>query len=487
MTAIGIAITVCRHWVGIGIDREIAMAVDRRTFIRAGGFAGLLAVPVLGGCASGSGGGSEAVRGKITAGNPLGMAEDTPITVYIFDGGYGSAYASEVHAPMFGKRHARSRVSVKTTKEIGTVLGPQFAGGTAPEVVDNDGAAKMDDGALFAQGQLLDLGPLLDAPSWDVPGKKVGDLLDPAAKEFGSYEGKLVEIPYTLNNYGIWYSRKLFRERGWQVPKTWDEFLALSEAIKNSGMAAYTYAGKYPQYQAEPLVTMAIKTGGIELMKALDNLEDGAWLAEPIRQAAAAWQEYGAKYLMPGTFGLTHTESQTMQNNGDVAMLPCGSWIENEQKQSTPPDFEYGVFPIPSLTGSDKLPQPAIHSVPIGNFFVAANSKNPRGGMEYLRAMLSKEGATRYSASTLSMTVVNGAVPERKSPGLEATVRMHEAAGPNVFGWRWEFWYKPLFDAVKDATTELMAGRVTAQVFCNRIQRKADELKQDPSVRKYRR
>lgn len=464
------------------------MSVDRRTFFRGSAAAGLLAVPVLGGCATGGGdSGGKQVKGKVTKSNPLGMGEDTPVTVYIFDGGYGSAYATKVHGPMFDKQHSNSKAKIHTTKEINKVLQPQLAGGTPPEVVDNDGDGKMDDGALYSQGQLADLAPLLDAPAWDVSGKKVGDLLDPLAKEFGSYEGKVVEIPYTLNNYGIWYSQKLFRDRGWKVPKTWDEFLALCQEIKSSGMAAYTFAGKYPNYQSEPLLSMAIKTGGLDLMKSIDNLEDGAWKSDVIKQAAEAWQEVGAKYLLQGTLGMTHTESQTRQNNGDVALLPCGSWIENEQKKSTPKDFEYGVFPLPSLSGSDKLPQTAIHTVPIGNFFVTAKSKNPRGGMEYLRAMLSKEGAKRYTEQTLSMTVVKDAIPERKSPGLASTVKMHDQAGSDTFSWRWEYWYKPLLDEVKDATGELMARRIKPDKFCERIQRKSDQLKKDDSVKKYHR
>ncbi|WP_031468805.1 N-acetylglucosamine/diacetylchitobiose ABC transporter substrate-binding protein [Sciscionella sediminilitoris] len=464
------------------------MNLDRRTFIRGSALAGLLAVPVIGGCATGGGGGGNtAVTGKVTPDNPLGMAVDTPVKVYIFDGGYGSEYATSVHKPMLEGKHKGAKVDIQVTKEINKVLQPQFAGGTPPDVVDNDGDNKMDEGSLSGDGQLTDLARLLDAPAWDVPGKKVGDLLDPSAKEFGTYNGKFVEVLYTLNSYGIWYSQKLFRERGWQVPKTWDEFVKLCQTIKGSGMAAYTYAGKYPQYQMEPMLTMAIKTGGLEVMKNIDNLEDGAWKAEPIKQAAAAWQEIGAKYLMEGTAGISHTESQTKQNNGQVAMLPCGSWIENEQKKSIPPGFDYGVFPIPSLTGSDKLPQTAIHSIPIGGFLVPAKAKNPGGGLEYLRAMLSKEGATRYSAMTASMTVVKDAIPEKQSPGLASTVQMHSAAGENAFSWRFEYWYKQLFDAVKSATNELMAGRMTPDAFCDQVQQKADQLKKDPSVKKYHR
>ncbi|HEX6967775.1 MAG TPA: ABC transporter substrate-binding protein, partial [Micromonosporaceae bacterium] len=34
----------------------------------------------------------------------------------------------------------------------------------------------------------------------------------------------------------VWYSPKMFQEKGWQVPETWDQLMALSEKIAASGM-----------------------------------------------------------------------------------------------------------------------------------------------------------------------------------------------------------------------------------------------------------
>ena len=34
----------------------------------------------------------------------------------------------------------------------------------------------------------------------------------------------------------VWYSPKLFKEKGWTVPTTWDEMTALSDKIAATGM-----------------------------------------------------------------------------------------------------------------------------------------------------------------------------------------------------------------------------------------------------------
>src|SRR5690606_7671803 len=153
------------------------------------------------------------------------------------------------------------------------------------------------------------------------------------------------------------------------------------------------------------LFTMAGKIGGNEVLVNIDNLEDGAWTAEPIAQSAEAWAEVGARYPMAGTAGLDHVHTQTAQNKYQAARPPGCSGLENEQKTTTPDDFEYGMFAIPDFTGSDKLPYGTLHTQPGETFIVPSRSPNPQGGMEYLRAMLSKKAAGDFSELVRTVSV----------------------------------------------------------------------------------
>ncbi|NUW36821.1 carbohydrate ABC transporter, N-acetylglucosamine/diacetylchitobiose-binding protein [Nonomuraea sp. SMC257] len=432
---------------------------------------------------------SSAAPVATSAANPFGVAADKPLEVWIFDGGFGTAYAKDIHQPLFKAKYPKAQIKIESTKEITKVLQPRFAGGNPPDVIDNSGANAMDFGALAQDGQLQDLAPLLDAPSWDDPNVKVRDLLDPAVVEIGTYDGKFAVLGYVNYIFGVWYSQKVFRDNGWQVPKTWDEFLKLCETIKKSGkMAPFTYAGKFPQYLYEPLLTMAAKIGGPEVLVNIDNLEDGAWTAEPMKQSAAAWAEIGAKYLMEGTAGLDHVQTQTAQNKYKVAMLPAGSWLENEQKTTTPADFEYGMFPLPDFTGSDKMPYGTLHTSPGENFIVPAKGANPQAGMEYLRAMLSKKAAGDFSELVRTVSVVKGAGEGRQlSPGAASASKAVTAAGANTVTYRWQTWYGQLKDEAIAATGELMTGGLTPDKYLERLQKKADEIKGDSSIKKFKR
>ncbi|MFI6498651.1 N-acetylglucosamine/diacetylchitobiose ABC transporter substrate-binding protein [Nonomuraea typhae] len=424
---------------------------------------------------------------KTPASSAPGAAKQ--LEVWIFDGGFGHKYATDIHQPLFKAKYPDVAIKHNFTKEVTKVLQPRFAGGNPPDVIDNSGANAMDFGALAQDGQLLDLTPMLDMESWDDPAIKVRDTLDPAVLEIGTYDGKFSVVGYVNYIYGLWYSQKVFKDNGWTPPKTWEEFIQLCEKIKKAGkMAPFTYAGKHPMYALEPILTTAAKIGGKEILVNLDNLEDGAWKAGPIKEAVTRWAELSAQYLMQGTAGLDHVQTQTAQNKYQVAMLPSGSWLENEQKTTTPPGFDYAMFTIPDVTGSDKLPYGALHTQPGENFIVPAKAANSQGGVDYLRAMLSKKAAGEFSRLVSTVPTVKGAGEGLQlSTGVKSASDAYAAAGENTLYYRWDKWYLQLKDEATAATGELMSGRLTPEKFVERVQKKADEIKADSSIKKYQR
>jgi alpha-glucoside transport system substrate-binding protein len=55
-------------------------------------------------------------------------------------------------------------------------------------------------------------------------------------KGYGSVDGKFYAAPLGANVKSfVWYSPSLFAEKGWEVPQTWDEMIALSDEIVQAG------------------------------------------------------------------------------------------------------------------------------------------------------------------------------------------------------------------------------------------------------------
>ncbi|MEO3743151.1 N-acetylglucosamine/diacetylchitobiose ABC transporter substrate-binding protein [Plantactinospora sp. B5E13] len=482
-----------------GPDLPGALSASRRTVLRRAAAVGLLVTPAAGllsACATGgdSGDGGEQATGEKSATNPLGVKEDAELEVVIFNGGYGDKYATDVHEKLYATAFPKAKINHQATQAVSTVLQPRFASGNPPEFVNNSGEKFLDFGALVADGQMQDLTELWDAPSVDDPSKKVRDTVIPGVIEQGSFNtpdgGRKPYVLYYVSTvYGIWYSGKLFKDNGWTAPTTWEQFTALCEQIKSKGITPYGYAGaNAAYYQWNVILSQAAKVGGPDVLKNIDNLQPGAWTAEPVLQAARAWAEIGKNFSDKSFEGLKHTDVQLRQNQYKVAFYPSGDWLENEQKSNTPAGFEYQIMPVPSLTAADKLPAGAIRAAAGEGYFVSAKSKNPRGGMEYMRQMLSKAGARGFTETVGAATVVPaGSEGYQFPPGVASSQAALKAAGANVFNMMFDNWYKELDTEARTATNELMFGRASAEQWAERIQKRADAIKSDSSVAKFTR
>lgn len=83
-------------------------------------------------------------------------------------------------------------------------------------------------------------------------------------KTYGSVDGKYYAVPVGANAKSfVWYSPKMFKEKGYEVPKTWDELMKLTEKI-----AADNASGGVKPWCA------GIESGGATGWPATDWVED---------------------------------------------------------------------------------------------------------------------------------------------------------------------------------------------------------------------
>lgn len=415
--------------------------------------------------------------------NPLDMPTPVAAEGIFFSGGFGHAYI-QYAADLFAKVHPDSTVSVEPIQGVGEKLRPRFVGGNPPDVIDNSGAGALDMGALMSEGQLLDLAPLLAAPSLDAPGKTVAETLFPGSQKGGVIDGKQVALMIAYSVGGVWYSSTLFNEKGWTYPTTWDEMLGLCETIKTAGIAPWTYQGKYPSYvEFGVLQAQIYKRGGMQPMIDIDNLVDKAWYNPAVVDSVKELYTIAENdYIMTGTEGLNHTESQAEWLKGNAVFIPCGAWLENEMKSSTPEGFNMVMGEVPG-EGHAVLAEGG------EPFIVPSKAKNPVAGMEYLRMLVSADSAKYFAVNVSSMMpVFGGTEGVSVSAGMESAVKVVAACGENVFPfYRYGGWYSDMSKATSAALGELMNKRMTPDQYIETCQAAADAVKADPEVTKFTR
>ncbi|MGW1695676.1 N-acetylglucosamine/diacetylchitobiose ABC transporter substrate-binding protein [Streptomyces sp. NPDC002399] len=469
--------------------------LGRRDVIKRSAALGLLTVPTMGflsSCASSDSGSDKKVeKGKVSKTNPLGVNETAPLEVVIFDGGFGQQYAIDAEKKYNAAFPKAPKVKHVATQKIQSQLQPRFNGGTPPDLIDNSGAEQMDMGVLVGKKQLADLTPLMDAPSIDDPTKKVRDTLRPGVLEMGQFDGDPVWIMYyAYTVYGVWYSQTALDNLDAQYPETWDDMLALCAKAKKKGIAGWTYAGKYPYYLPFSLYPFIAKIGGREVLDKIDNLEPNAWKDPAVKAAFEAYYElYQKGYILKGTPGLTHIQSQTEWTKGKALFIPNGSWVENEAAPTTPKDFKMMVAPPSSLDSSDKMPFGTIWASGGEPFVVPANAKNPEGGMEQLRIMLSEESSKNFTKQVKSLSAFNGGTDGLTlSTAMQSGVDSLKKAGDNVVNPRLQDWYVKLQKEQIGVAGigEMMAGRATPAEAIKKIQAFADAAAKDQSIKHYK-
>jgi N-acetylglucosamine transport system substrate-binding protein len=445
--------------------------LTRRTLLQ-----GALAGAVLGGCSS-----APPAR-TADPQNPFDVDANAPLDVVISQeyGGFAAA--------AYRKKYASAVVTPKVTPQLSDALLPRFAAGNPPDVVLSTGDQELKLGRLVKDGQLTDLQQLLDAPSWDNQAAKVKDQLLSELLDIGRYDGAQRTLNYVATVYGLWYSAALFQTNGWDVPHTWPDLLALGTEMKAAGLGPFIYPGAHPYYVLELVLTLAAKTGGADVLKRIDNLDAGAWKDESLTRAIAAVGELTKRGLIaPGSVQYDHIGSQKRFLASKAGMLPCGNWLENEMKGLVPEKFGLTMFAVPPLDASPALAS-GLHVAATAPFLVPEKARNKAGGVEYLRALLSKDVAAQVTSESNQLTIVRGA-----ADGLELGTALRSArdllttAGDQVITWYFDSWYPDFANAAAAATGQFMAGGLQQPEWTARIQAAADKLKQDNAVTKYHR
>jgi N-acetylglucosamine transport system substrate-binding protein len=459
--------------------------LERRDFLR-GAFATALTIPLgitLASCATGGGTTTNnAPGGKKTEKNPFGLAATSTVDAVIFNGGYGIDYAEFAGKQVEGFQKGTT-VKVSPQTNIAQTLQPRFVAGNPPDVIDNSGANLI--GINTIRDQLETLDDVINATNYE--GKVIKDTLYSGVIEPGTFDGKFVQLNYALTVYALWYSASLFEENGWTVPKTYDEMLELGGKAKAKGKFLLGWGKEAATYYQTMAIASAIKEGGDEVRLALENLKPNCWSLPAVQAVFTGLKKIiDAGYVKPGGAGTQFTAAQAQWSNAqDFILYPSGGWIENEMKKDTKEGFKMTGAPEPTVTSGSKMPWEALHSTAGEGYIVPKKAKNPAGGKEFLRAMLSQEAAVNFAKTKLASTIVKDTIPEDGfgSTALVSQVKLLESAGENIFSWSFVDLYGTNVDQLVVWNTFLQGGSDVAKLTSS-LQAITDKVANDPSVKK---
>lgn len=192
---------------------------------------------------------------------------------------------------------------------------------------------------------------------YDFSEEPVLQTISPAVQEIladlGNKEGEVNGLGYVNNANGVIYNQDIFEEQGLEVPETWDEFIAICDALEDAGITPFygTLADSWtglPSFNA--LGAYPSQGDFWDRMRAEgENVGPDSEVSfqKDFPEALDQQYELYSKYMQDGYRGKTYDDGNAAFANGEVAMLLQGIWATNPIKQ-VDPDIRAGIFPYPA-------------------------------------------------------------------------------------------------------------------------------------------
>lgn len=165
-------------------------------------------------------------------------------------------------------------------------------------------------------------------------------------------DGRNYAAPISVNTQGIFYNKALFTEHGLEIPKTWDEFIALCRTIDGMGKTALMFPDKTAWTLAQQFrMSIALDMDGYELIDRVQADEADVRNSAEMRKVAEKLIAL-RDFAQDDPLGTSYEQAIFEFANGNAFMFWQGIWaIPSIEKAN--PDLEYSMFALPALDGSE--------------------------------------------------------------------------------------------------------------------------------------
>ena len=281
----------------------------------------------------------------------------------------------------FEKENPDIEVVLTAPPDATTVLKSRFIKEDSPDIIQLSADRVYAD---FVDANILeDLTGKIDLSEIDdVYNKMLKDL------EIENKDG-IYGVPYALNASAVIYNKDIFEELDLEIPKTWDEFIALAEKVKDNGIIPFYFTLK-ESWTALPVWNMISSTlVPSDSFTKVNNRE--TTFNELYTETSEKVTEL-LKYGHSDNFGVGYNDGNTAFAQGKSAMYLQGSYAL-PAILNVNPDANLGMFPLPATNNVEE--NKLVSGVDV-YFAIPKESKNKEDAIKFINFMLRKENAQKY-------------------------------------------------------------------------------------------
>lgn len=284
-------------------------------------------------------------------------------------------------AERFNATHEDIHLTIDSPNEAMTILKTRFIREDYPDIVGIGGDINYSN--------FLDAELFMDISDLEETGMVKQSYLDIDKElEFIPQEG-IYALPYVANTAGMLYNKEMFEEHGWEIPETWDEFLALCEEIKASGMQPLYFGYKDTWTCLAPWNALAV---GLTDSDTCNQVNMGNTTFTETYGEVAEKMKVLLDYAEPNPYAYGYNDACTAFAREQTAMYPIGSYAIPQIK-SVNPTMKIDSFTFPA---NEKEEDNVLNSGIDLQFCVMKNCKNKEAAYEVLRFLYEDETIQYY-------------------------------------------------------------------------------------------
>ncbi|MFI7678173.1 ABC transporter substrate-binding protein [Actinophytocola sp. NPDC049390] len=232
----------------------------------------------------------------------------------------------------------------------------------------------------------------------------VGDISDVWAEIGGGFsdamkqqstgsDGKQYFVPLYYYPWAVFYRKSVFAEKGYEAPKTMDDFVALATKMKSDGLNPIAFGDSDGWPAMGTFDYLNLRINGYDFHKELMAGEK-SWESNEVKAVFDAWREI-LPFHQPDALGRTWQEAAQSLLNKESGMYTLGMFV-GQQFPEGPDRDDLDFFPFPEIdpaVGSDVV------EAPIDGFMMAARPRNEDGARDLLKYLGTAKAEDTYLKS----------------------------------------------------------------------------------------
>ena len=247
-----------------------------------------------------------------------------------------SVAAFEEIQKKFNESHDNIHLTINSPNEAMTILKTRFIKEDYPDIIAIGGDVNYSN--------FLDADLFMDVSDFEGVKNIKQSYLDMEKElEFTPHEG-IYGLPYAANAAGILYNEDMFVEHGWEIPETWDEFIALCDTIEEEGIVPIYLGFKDTWTCLAPWNALAV---GLTDSDVYNQVNKGNTTFEKEYKEVAEKIKMLINYAEPNPYAYSYNDACTAFARGEAAMYTIGSYAVPQIK-SVNPDMNINSFTFPA-------------------------------------------------------------------------------------------------------------------------------------------